>query len=92
MELSGQQWDELYFNYELSCPHRLPKICGLVIYREKEVQVPTRVNLSRRGCLLDSHLLSLVMLAMEDVQHVFFRCDLARFVLRKIVVGGIWIA
>ncbi|GJZ74655.1 RNA-directed DNA polymerase, eukaryota [Tanacetum coccineum] len=41
-------------------------------------------NLSRRGVLLDSHLCPLCNAAMEDVQHVFFRCDVARVVLRKI--------
>ncbi|GJQ92613.1 RNA-directed DNA polymerase, eukaryota [Tanacetum coccineum] len=38
----------------------------------------------RRGVLLDSHLCPLCNAAMEDVQHVFFRCDVARVVLRKI--------
>ncbi|GJY48648.1 ribonuclease H-like domain-containing protein [Tanacetum coccineum] len=47
-------------------------------------RLPTRVNLSRRGVLLDSHLCPLCNAAMEDVQHVFFRCDVARVVLRKI--------
>ncbi|GJW81359.1 RNA-directed DNA polymerase, eukaryota, partial [Tanacetum coccineum] len=46
--------------------------------------LPTRVNLSRRGVLLDSHLCPLCNAAMEDVQHVFFRCDVARVVLRII--------
>ncbi|GJZ43027.1 RNA-directed DNA polymerase, eukaryota, partial [Tanacetum coccineum] len=46
--------------------------------------IPTRVNLSRRGVLLDSHMCPLCNDAMEDVQHVFFRCDMARVVLRKI--------
>ncbi|GJR84980.1 RNA-directed DNA polymerase, eukaryota [Tanacetum coccineum] len=41
-------------------------------------------NLSRRGVLLDSYLCPLCNAAMEDVQHVFFRCDVARVVLRKI--------
>ncbi|GJT55318.1 RNA-directed DNA polymerase, eukaryota, partial [Tanacetum coccineum] len=36
--------------------------------------LPTRVNLSRRGVLLDSHLCPLCNAAMEDVQHVFFQC------------------
>ncbi|GJU96108.1 RNA-directed DNA polymerase, eukaryota, partial [Tanacetum coccineum] len=38
-------------------------------------RLPTRVNLSRRGVLLDSLLCPLCNAAMEDVQHVFFRCD-----------------
>ncbi|GJU67995.1 RNA-directed DNA polymerase, eukaryota [Tanacetum coccineum] len=61
------------------------EIGGLVICREMESsRLPTRVNLSRRGVLLDSHLCPLCNAAMEDVQHVFFRCDVARVVLRKI--------
>ncbi|GJT07135.1 FAR1-related sequence 5-like protein [Tanacetum coccineum] len=51
---------------------------------KREMWLPTRVNLSRRGVLLDSHLCPLCNAAMEDVQHVFFRCDVARVVLRKI--------
>ncbi|GJT50093.1 hypothetical protein Tco_0976250, partial [Tanacetum coccineum] len=41
-------------------------------------------SFSRRGVLLDSHLCPLCNAAMEDVQHVFFRCDVAWVVLRKI--------
>ncbi|GJU38259.1 RNA-directed DNA polymerase, eukaryota [Tanacetum coccineum] len=52
--------------------------------RARRDRLPTRVNLSRRGVLLDSHLCPLCNAAMEDVQHVFFRCDVARVVLRKI--------
>ncbi|GKC39617.1 RNA-directed DNA polymerase, eukaryota, partial [Tanacetum coccineum] len=37
------------------------------------LKLPTRVNLSRRGVLLDSHLCPLCNAAMEDVQHVL-RC------------------
>ncbi|GKA89097.1 retrovirus-related pol polyprotein from transposon TNT 1-94 [Tanacetum coccineum] len=39
---------------------------------------------TRRGVLLDSHLCPLCNAAMEDVQYVFFRCVVARVVLRKI--------
>ncbi|GKB28536.1 zinc finger, CCHC-type containing protein, partial [Tanacetum coccineum] len=55
-----------------------------VIGGGSERRLPSRVNLSRRGVLLDSHLCPLCNAAMEDVQHVFFRCDVARVVLRKI--------
>ncbi|GJX92511.1 hypothetical protein Tco_0345837 [Tanacetum coccineum] len=48
--------------------------------------IPNSVR--RRGVLLDSHLCPLCNAAMEDVQHVFFRCDVARVVLRKICHGG----
>nr|GEX41989.1 putative RNA-directed DNA polymerase, eukaryota, reverse transcriptase zinc-binding domain protein [Tanacetum cinerariifolium] len=46
--------------------------------------LPARVNLSRRGVMLNSHPCPLCNAALEDVQHVFFRCDVARVVLRKI--------
>ncbi|GKA32124.1 RNA-directed DNA polymerase, eukaryota [Tanacetum coccineum] len=53
-------------------------------WRARRDRLPTRVNLSRRGVLLDSHMCPLCNAAMEDVQHVFFRCDVARVVFRKI--------
>ncbi|GKB77320.1 RNA-directed DNA polymerase, eukaryota [Tanacetum coccineum] len=84
MELSHRRSGMTIFNSELGCPLRLPKIGGLSICREWRFRLPTRVNLSRRGVLLDSHLCPLCNAAMEDVQHVFFRCDVARVVLRKI--------
>ncbi|GJZ33226.1 RNA-directed DNA polymerase, eukaryota, partial [Tanacetum coccineum] len=83
-EAERQQWDDLS-SIMSRLSSRLPKIGGLVICREMESsRLPTRVNLSRRGVLLDSHLCPLCNAAMEDVQHVFFRCDVARVVLRKI--------
>ncbi|GJW20453.1 RNA-directed DNA polymerase, eukaryota, reverse transcriptase zinc-binding domain protein [Tanacetum coccineum] len=81
----GQLSDDLSFNSELGCLIVTKRWAGLVICREMESsRLPTRVNLSRRGVLLDSHLCPLCNAAMEDVQHVFFRCDVARVVLRKI--------
>ncbi|GKC97661.1 RNA-directed DNA polymerase, eukaryota [Tanacetum coccineum] len=62
------------------CASLSPSGCALVSI----LIVSRRVNLSRRGVLLDSHLCPLCNAAMEDVQHVFFRCDVARVVLRKI--------
>ncbi|GJT12880.1 retrovirus-related pol polyprotein from transposon TNT 1-94 [Tanacetum coccineum] len=44
---------------------------------------------SRRGVLLDSHLCPLCNAAMEDVQHVFFRCDVARELLVHMTCGEI---
>ncbi|GJT52544.1 RNA-directed DNA polymerase, eukaryota [Tanacetum coccineum] len=62
----------------------LTRFIGIELTRFIGIRLPTRVNLSRRGVLLDSHLCPLCNAAMEDVQHVFFRCDVARVVLRKI--------
>ncbi|GJR17499.1 leucine-rich repeat-containing protein [Tanacetum coccineum] len=53
--------------------------------RDQNISCCGRISkLSRRGVLLDSHMCPLCNAAMEDVQHVFFRCDVARVVLRKI--------
>ncbi|GJX99709.1 RNA-directed DNA polymerase, eukaryota [Tanacetum coccineum] len=62
----------------------IPIKVNVFSWRARRDWLPTRVNLSRRGVLLDSHLCPLCNAAMEDVQHVFFRCDMARVVLRKI--------
>ncbi|GKA80488.1 RNA-directed DNA polymerase, eukaryota, partial [Tanacetum coccineum] len=62
----------------------IPIKVNVFSWRARRDRLPTRVNLSRRGVLLDSHLCPLCNAAMEDVQHVFFRCDVARVVIRKI--------
>ncbi|GJV79478.1 RNA-directed DNA polymerase, eukaryota [Tanacetum coccineum] len=56
----------------------IPIKVNVFSWRARRDRLPTRVNLSRRGVLLDSHLCPLCNAAMEDVQHVFFRCDVAR--------------
>ncbi|GJR56314.1 RNA-directed DNA polymerase, eukaryota [Tanacetum coccineum] len=62
----------------------IPIKVNVFSWRARRDRLPTRVNLSRRGVLLDFHLCPLCNAAMEDVQHVFFRRDVARVVLRKI--------
>ncbi|GJT54358.1 RNA-directed DNA polymerase, eukaryota [Tanacetum coccineum] len=62
----------------------IPIKVNVFSWRAHRDRLPTKVNLNRRGILLDSHLCPLCNAAMEDVQHVFFRCDVARVVLRKI--------
>ncbi|GKC23369.1 RNA-directed DNA polymerase, eukaryota [Tanacetum coccineum] len=62
----------------------IPIKVNVFSWRARRDRLPTRVNLSRRGVLLDSHLCPLCTAAMDDVQHVSFRCDVARVVLRKI--------
>ncbi|GKE41515.1 ribosomal protein L7Ae/L30e/S12e/Gadd45, partial [Tanacetum coccineum] len=59
----------------------IPIKVNVFSWRARRDRLPTRVNLSRRGVLLDSHMCPLCNAAMEDVQHVFFRCDVARVVL-----------
>ncbi|GJS23218.1 RNA-directed DNA polymerase, eukaryota [Tanacetum coccineum] len=69
---------------------KFPSDSYVFSWRARRDKLPTRVNLSRRGVLLDSHLCPLCNPAMEDVQHVFFRCDVARGVFVKVVVGRDW--
>ncbi|GKE25097.1 RNA-directed DNA polymerase, eukaryota, partial [Tanacetum coccineum] len=52
--------------------------------RARRDRLPTRLNLSRRGVVLDSILCPLCDADVEDVYHVMFRCDMALSVLRKI--------
>ncbi|GJR72689.1 RNA-directed DNA polymerase, eukaryota [Tanacetum coccineum] len=46
--------------------------------------LPTRVNLIRRGITIESSLCPVCSVCEEDVCHIFFRCDLAQLVLRRI--------
>ncbi|GJV20178.1 RNA-directed DNA polymerase, eukaryota [Tanacetum coccineum] len=57
-----QQWDDL--------SSILNSVVPIVFQIDR---LPTRVNLSRRGILLDPIVSSLVMLLWRDVQHIFFR-------------------
>ncbi|GJU65202.1 F-box protein-like protein isoform X1, partial [Tanacetum coccineum] len=50
----------------------IPIKVNVFSWRARRDRLPTRVNLSRRGVLLDSHLCPLCNAAMEDVQPVFF--------------------
>ncbi|GJX42379.1 RNA-directed DNA polymerase, eukaryota [Tanacetum coccineum] len=81
---SAQDGDSLQDDVRLSLDDDLKKAQNHRVTSLRGRLLPTRVNLSRRGVLLDSHLCPLCNAAMEDVQHVFFRCDVARVVLRKI--------
>ncbi|GJZ99994.1 RNA-directed DNA polymerase, eukaryota, partial [Tanacetum coccineum] len=53
-------------------------------WRARRDPLPTRLNLSRRGVVLDSILCPLCDADVEDVHHVMFRCDMTLSVLRKI--------
>ncbi|GKD78462.1 RNA-directed DNA polymerase, eukaryota, partial [Tanacetum coccineum] len=44
--------------------------------------LPTRLNLSHRGVVMETVNCPTCGNCEEDVQHIFFRCDLARDVLR----------
>ncbi|GJW67783.1 RNA-directed DNA polymerase, eukaryota [Tanacetum coccineum] len=71
-----QQWDDR--SSIIGVATRWVKFChspfkvNIFSWRARRDRLPTRVNLSRRGVLLDSHLCPLCNAAMEDVQHVFF--------------------
>nr|GEU91792.1 RNA-directed DNA polymerase, eukaryota [Tanacetum cinerariifolium] len=53
-------------------------------WRARLDRLSTRSNLVRRGVVLDSSLCPLYGLVPEDIHHVLFRCDTAKFVFRRI--------
>nr|GFA23640.1 RNA-directed DNA polymerase, eukaryota [Tanacetum cinerariifolium] len=53
-------------------------------WRARLDRLSTRSNLVRRGVVLDSSLCPLCGLVPEDIHHVLFRCDTAKFVFRRI--------
>ncbi|GJZ21460.1 RNA-directed DNA polymerase, eukaryota [Tanacetum coccineum] len=62
----------------------IPIKVNVFAWRARRDRLPTRLNLSRRGVVLDSILCPLCDADVEDVHHVMFRCDMALSVLRKI--------
>nr|GEX53438.1 RNA-directed DNA polymerase, eukaryota [Tanacetum cinerariifolium] len=68
----------------------IPIKVNVFSWRARRDRLPIRVNLSRRGVMLNSYLCPFCNAAFEDVQHVFFRCDVARVVLRKICRWAVW--
>ncbi|GKA61261.1 RNA-directed DNA polymerase, eukaryota [Tanacetum coccineum] len=82
-----QQWDDIssILNSVVLSSSKDRWTCDLSGDGEFKVKVIRNFMMTfHRGVLLDSHLCPLCNAAMEDVQHVCFRCDVARVVLRKI--------
>ncbi|GJZ49486.1 RNA-directed DNA polymerase, eukaryota [Tanacetum coccineum] len=57
---------------------------NIFAWRARQDCLPTRVNLIRRGITIESSLCPVCSVCEEDVCHIFFRCDLAQLVLRRI--------
>ncbi|GJY32215.1 RNA-directed DNA polymerase, eukaryota [Tanacetum coccineum] len=53
-------------------------------WRVRLDRLPTRINLIRRGVVLESPLCPMCGLIPEDIHHVIFRCDIAQAVFRRI--------
>nr|GFA16163.1 RNA-directed DNA polymerase, eukaryota [Tanacetum cinerariifolium] len=53
-------------------------------WRARLDRLPTRCNLLNRGVVLESSLCPICGLVPEDAQHIFFRCELAKYVLLRI--------
>nr|GEY99179.1 RNA-directed DNA polymerase, eukaryota [Tanacetum cinerariifolium] len=62
----------------------IPIKINVFAWRAQLDRLPTRSNLVRRGVVMDSSLCPLCGLVPEDIQHVLFRCDMAKLVFRRI--------
>ncbi|GJU98279.1 RNA-directed DNA polymerase, eukaryota [Tanacetum coccineum] len=62
----------------------IPIKVNIFAWRARQDCLPTRVNLIRRGITIESSLCPVCSVCEEDVCHIFFRCDLAQLVLRRI--------
>nr|GEW02363.1 RNA-directed DNA polymerase, eukaryota [Tanacetum cinerariifolium] len=60
----------------------VPIKINIFMWRARRDCLPTRLNLSHRGVVMETVNCPTCGNCEEDVQHVFFRCDLARDVLR----------
>nr|GEW60156.1 RNA-directed DNA polymerase, eukaryota [Tanacetum cinerariifolium] len=61
----------------------IPIKINIFAWRARRDSLPTRYDLSRRGVVVDSVLCPIRGAAVEDIQHVLFRCELAQSILRK---------
>nr|GEY93341.1 RNA-directed DNA polymerase, eukaryota [Tanacetum cinerariifolium] len=62
----------------------IPIKVNIFAWRARQGFLPTRVNLVRRGINIESSTCPICSSCEEDVNHIFFRCDLAEHVLRRI--------
>ncbi|GKD31694.1 RNA-directed DNA polymerase, eukaryota [Tanacetum coccineum] len=62
----------------------IPIKVNIFAWRARQDCLPTRVNLIRRGITIESSLCPVCSVCEEDVCHIFFHCDLAQLVLRRI--------
>ncbi|GJS32564.1 RNA-directed DNA polymerase, eukaryota [Tanacetum coccineum] len=62
----------------------IPIKINVFAWRARRDYLPTRVNLNRRGIILESYMCPLCHSVEEDITHVLFRCDLAKIIVRHI--------
>nr|GEW98201.1 RNA-directed DNA polymerase, eukaryota [Tanacetum cinerariifolium] len=62
----------------------IPIKINVFAWRARRDYLPTRANLNRRGIILDSYMCPLCQSYEEDINHVLFRCELARIIIRRI--------
>ncbi|GKA38255.1 RNA-directed DNA polymerase, eukaryota, partial [Tanacetum coccineum] len=62
----------------------VPIKINIFAWRARRECLPTRVNLVRRGVFLESTSCPLCESCEEDIDHVFFRCDFAHIIMRRI--------
>ncbi|GJT79241.1 reverse transcriptase domain-containing protein [Tanacetum coccineum] len=62
----------------------IPIKINIFAWRARRDCLPTRNNLIRKGVSLESSSCLLCLSGEEDVHHVFFRCSLARDILRRV--------
>ncbi|GJW95508.1 RNA-directed DNA polymerase, eukaryota [Tanacetum coccineum] len=62
----------------------IPIKINVFVWRARLDCLPSRSNLVRRGVALDSVTCPLCHAFVEDIQHVLFRCDIAKRIFRRI--------
>nr|GEV32664.1 RNA-directed DNA polymerase, eukaryota [Tanacetum cinerariifolium] len=62
----------------------IPNKINVFVWRARRDFLPTRVNLSRRGILLESSSCPLCLTSEENIHHVLFGCGLAENIFRRI--------
>ncbi|GKA50704.1 RNA-directed DNA polymerase, eukaryota [Tanacetum coccineum] len=62
----------------------IPIKINVFAWRARFDRLPTRCNLFNRGVIMDSSLCPMCGLVPEDSHHVFFRCNLAKIIFRRI--------
>nr|GEU37600.1 putative reverse transcriptase domain-containing protein [Tanacetum cinerariifolium] len=62
----------------------IPIKINVFVWRARHNFLPTRVNLSRKGILLESSSCPLCLSSKENIHHVLFRCGLAESIFRQI--------
>lgn len=62
----------------------IPIKINVFVWRARRDFLPTRVNLSRRGIIVDSISCPLCSASEEDIHHLLFGCDMAKNIFRRL--------